>query len=130
MKIIFAVLEMPDRFAKNNQKKSMIFDPIGTRLFVFESTGACVDVDVSSAMPIQMALQSEGGIIKFHSVYMDTFKKEVSWINYHTLCMKVKLCLELTPAELKHNMEFFGGMDSFFDEPINFDLEGNKFKMP
>ena len=121
---------MPDRFAKNNQKKSMIFDTINTHLFVFEQSGACVDVGIQSAMPIRLALQFEGGIVKFHSAYMDHLKSQYSWMDYYTPCKKIKLSLELSTEDLKHNMEFFGGRDAFFDEPINFDLEGNKFKMP
>lgn len=123
-------MEMSDRFAKNNQKKSMIFDTISTHLFVFEQSGACVDVNISSAVPIKLALAFEGGYVKFHSVYMDHLKREMSWMDYYTPCRKVKLCLELTKEDTKHNMEFFGGRDAFFDEPIKFELEGNKFKMP
>lgn len=121
---------MSDRFAKNNQKKSMIFDTISTHLFVFEQSGACVDVNIDSAMAIQLALAFEGGYVKFHSAYMDHLKSQYSWMDYYTPCRKIKLSLQLNTEDLKHNIEFFGGRDAFFDEPIKFVLEGNKFNMP
>ena len=108
----------------------MIFDVMSTHLFVFEQSGACVDVMVPSIVPIQLALKSEGGTIKLHSSYMDHLKREFSWMDYFTPCLKVKLSVELLFSEYKHNIEFLGGREQYFDSPINFEVEGNKFKLP
>ena len=108
----------------------MIFDTTNTHLFVFEQSGACVDVGVDSATPIQLALAFEGGYVKFHSVYMDHLKREMSWVDYFTPCRKIKLSKELSKEDYMHNVVFFGGRDAFFDEPIQFILAGNKFNMP
>lgn len=108
----------------------MIFDTMNTHLFVFEQSGACVDVRVPSIVPIQLALKFEGGTIKLHSSYMDHLKREFSWMDYFTPCLKIKLSVELTFSDYKHNIEFFGGREQFFDAPINFEIEGNKFVMP
>lgn len=108
----------------------MIYDTVNTHLFVFEQSGACVDVGVNSATPIQMALAFEGGYVKFHSAYMEHLKGQYCWMDYHTPCRKIKLSLHLSSEDLKHNVVFFGGRDAFFDEPIQFKLAGNKFNMP
>lgn len=108
----------------------MLFSPINTLLFAFERTGLSVDCNVQEAMPVKLALAAEGGIIKLQSFYMETHKKEVNFLNYYTPCRKIKLLLEMTHSEYIHNLDFFGGAEAIFDEPIIFDLVGNKFKMP
>lgn len=108
----------------------MLFSPINTLLFAYERTGLAVDCSVNDAMAVKLALAAEGGVIKLQSFYMESYKKEVNFLNYYTPCRKIKLLLEMTKSEYTHNMSFFGGAEAIFDEPIIFELEGNKFKMP
>lgn len=107
----------------------MIITPNYTNLYVFDFIGCFADFYVPNAIPIQKALEAEGGEIHLNATWIDLYSKNLYFIKYQTPCRKITFTLELTQEEYEHNFDFFGGYDSPYD-PIKFVLEGNKFKMP
>jgi len=107
-----------------------MFTPLNAYLYVFEYTGCSIACVIDTIKPIQMALETEGGRIFLISSYWESQKKDIFWISFNTKCGKIKMTFELTKSEYIHNLDFFGGIEVCFDDPIKFGLDNNKFKLP
>lgn len=107
----------------------MIITPNYSYLYVFDFIGCVADFNVPNAIPIQKALEVEGGEITLSSAWIDAYSKNLYFLQYKTPCFKISFKVELTQEEYEHNLDFFGG-DTTPYEPIKFVLDGNKFKMP
>ena len=130
MKIIFAVLKMPDRFAKNNQKKSMILYPQNAELYAFEFTGIFVNLTIDNLEPIRIALESlDGGTINFFKIFDSQSMQSDYWLIYKTLDAKIELRVKQTREEYQYHVDFFGGRVEYASG-ISFKLVNKKFVMP
>ena len=108
----------------------MIFDPTSSILYVFENSGACIHTNVETMKPIQIALSAEGGTVALITYYLESLKSDFYQIQYSTPCGKIQIAKYITKEEYLYNIDFFGERIVFFDQKVNFDLDGNKFKMP
>lgn len=107
----------------------MIFNAKNNMVFIHEIGGISVDLDMSNLVPVQKALELDGGSIWLKSIYLDFRGDHIFLLYYTTPCRKITMKVELTQEEFDHNMRFFGNTDARYESGISFGLNGNKFVM-
>jgi hypothetical protein len=108
----------------------MIFNAKSNMVFVHEISGVTVDLTMSNMMPVQKALEIDGGTIWLKSVWLDFKSTNFYVLYYGTPCGRITMKVELTEEEFNHNVGFFGDPNANYESGISFGLDGNKFVMP